>query len=732
MRGVVSEGMVMSGFELGLSDDHAGILVLPPETPVGLPLAEALGDSVIELDLKGRADCLAMIGVAREVGALTAQRPRIPMAEPQPARERGPDEPLRIEIADPDLCSRFSAVLLQGVTIGPSPGWMQERLQAAGVRPINNVVDITNFVMLEWGQPLHAYDYHRIRGGTLVARRARPGERLLTLAAERPELELTPEHLVIADAERAVGLAGVIGGADSEVSRGDDGRPAGGGQLPPGQHPAHRPRVPPSPHRGLAALRAGHPAGAHHPGGAARRPADGGAGGYRLRPAEIIGPAVDAYPAPRSRPVIRLRPAELERLTGIAYEAQTVSDVFDRLGFMYERPSEETGGDYLVHAPVWRLDLERPADLVEEVARIDGYHKIPTTLMQGAPPVPQPNRPLVWEEAARDVLVGAGFVDVLTYALTSRQRLARFPHMDGRDAAGRLAALVDDRVAPPVQPVQLANPASQDQDVLRTSAIPSILDCLRDNLRHADRDVHLFELGRIYLRQEEGLPEERRVLTLATGAFRSANGEWGRQRNDFYAVKSVLEAVLERMRITGHGYVAVQHPGFHPYQAAAVVLNHRPEAAGRKPVLPEEVLGIIGRVDEETAQAFDLNERCFLVALDFGRLLEETEAGATRGQEYHPLPRTPAVVEDLSFILPRATPAERLVSSIKRAGAPLVESVVLVDTYEGESIPEGARSLTYAVVYRAPDHTLTSEEVGAVRARIVQAAERQTGARLRG
>ncbi|HEX2513314.1 MAG TPA: phenylalanine--tRNA ligase subunit beta, partial [Chloroflexota bacterium] len=619
-----------------------------------------------------------------------------------------------------------------GVTIGPSPGWMQERLQAAGVRPINNVVDITNFVMLEWGQPLHAYDYHRIRGGTLVARRARPGERLLTLAAERPELELTPEHLVIADAERAVGLAGVIGGADSEVSEGTTAvlleaanflpvniRRTARAFLPRPTEASRRfERGIPPEHTMPAALRA------------AQLMVE--LASTDSRPAEIIGPAVDTYPAPRSRPVIRLRPTELERLTGIAYEAQTVSDVFDRLGFMYERPSEETGGDYLVHAPVWRLDLERPADLVEEVARIDGYHKIPTTLMQGAPPVPQPNRPLVWEEAARDVLVGAGFVDVLTYALTSRQRLARFPHMDGRDAAGRLAALVDDRVAPPEPPVQLANPASQDQDVLRTSAIPSILDCLRDNLRHADRDVHLFELGRIYLRQEEGLPEERRVLTLATGAFRAANGEWGRQRNDFYAVKSVLEAVLERMRITGHGYVAVQHPGFHPYQAAAVVLNHRPEAAGRKPVLPEEVLGIIGRVDEETAQAFDLNERCFLVALDFGRLLEEAEAGATRGQEYHPLPRTPAVVEDLSFILPRATPAERLVSSIKRAGAPLVESVVLVDTYEGESIPEGARSLTYAVVYRAPDHTLTSEEVGAVRARIVQAAERQTGARLRG
>jgi phenylalanyl-tRNA synthetase beta chain len=738
--------MVMSGFELGLSDDHAGILVLPPDTPVGVPLAEALGDTVITLDLKGRADCLAMIGVAREVGALTERLPRIPVAEPAPARERGPDEPLVIEIADLDLCSRFTGILLKGVRIGPSPAWMQERLQAAGVRPINNVVDITNFVMLEWGQPLHAYDYDRIRGGTLVARRARPGERLLTLAAERPELELTPERLVIADAERAVGLAGVIGGADSEVHEGTTAvlleaanflpvniRRTARAFLPRPTEASRRfERGIPPEHTMPAALRAAQLM-------------------IELAGAEMIGPPVDTYPRPRTRPVIRLGPGELERLIGIPYAPETIERVFDRLGFMYEKPGEATGGDYLVHAPVWRLDIERPADLVEEVVRIDGYDEIPTTLMRGEPPVPRPNQALIWEEGARDVLAGAGFVEVMTYPLTSRQRLARFPHLDGRDAAGRLGALVDDRVAPPVEPVTLANPASQDQDVLRTSAIPSLLEALRDNLRHADRDVHLFEVARIYVRRDEGsprdgavapaggsagedgpvetgLPEERRVLTLATGAFRSASGDWGRQEDDFYYVKSVAEAVLQRLGLSGYGYVPVQHPGFHPYQAAALVLNHRPEAAGKKPILPEEVLGVIGRVDEATALAFDVKQRAFLVALDFGRMVEHADPGRT----YHPLPRTPAVIEDFSFILPRATPAERLVTSILRAGAPLVESVVLKGIYQGEGIPEGARSLTYTVTYRAPDHTLTADEVAAVRARIVQAAERQTGAKLRG
>jgi phenylalanyl-tRNA synthetase beta chain len=328
----------------------------------------------------------------------------------------------------------------------------------------------------------------------------------------------------------------------------------------------------------------------------------------------------------------------------------------------------------------------------------------------------------------REGLVGAGFADVLTYTLTSRPLLARFPHTDGRGAAGKLAALVDDRIAPPVEPVLLANPASQDQDVLRTSAIPGLLDCLRKNLRHADRDVHLAELGRIYLRRAEGLPEERRVLTAVAGAFRSSGTDWKRQENDFYYVKGVLEAVLERMGIQGHGYVPVQHPAFHPYQAAAVVLNHRPEAGGKKPVLPEEVLGIVGQVDEETRQVFDIGQRCFLIAVDFDRLI----AQATAVREYRPVSEYPAVIEDLSFVLSENVPGERLEASVRRNGAPLVESVTPNDLYEGAGLPEGTRGLTYTIVYRAPDHTLTGEEVAAVRARIVQAAERQVGAKLRG
>lgn len=723
MRGVRSEGMVMSGFELGLNEDHAGILILPPDTPIGMPLAEALGDAVIELDLKGRPDCLAMLGVAREVGALLDTRPRLPVAEPRPARPRRADEPLAIEIEDADLCRRYTGVLLRNVRIGPSPAWMQQRLNAAGMRPINNVVDITNFVMLEWGQPLHAFDYETLRGGKIVVRPAREGETLLTLAEERPEVRLTPDQLVIADAERPVALAGVIGGAETEVRESTTAILLESANFKPASIRRTARRLLPRPTEASRRFERGIPP--EHTLPAALRAAQLM---IELAGAELVGEPVDVYPAPLVRPPIRLSPYELTRLLGVRYAPEEIERVFDRLGFAYQKPGPATDGAYVVQAPVWRLDIERPADLVEEVARIDGYDRIPTTMIDGEAPVPVPNVPMQWEEVARGVLSAAGFAEVISYTWTSPQRLGRFPHAGEAPREGELAALVDERVAPPVEPVRLANPASPETSVLRTSAIPSLLECLRDNLRHADRDVHLFEVSRIFVRRgADELPEERRVLTAVAGAYRSGPAWGARLENDFFYVKGVAEALLARMGITGHGYVAVQHPGFHPHQAAAIVLNHRPEAAGKKPVLSEEVLGIVGQVHPDVRQAFDIGQRCFVLALDFDRLI----AHATRERLYRPLPDYPAVVEDLAFVIGQTIPAERLEAVIRRAGAPLVESVALFDVYIGERIPPGMRSLAYRVTYRAADHTLTNEEVAAVRAKIVQQVERQTGAKLR-
>ena len=719
MRGVQSEGMVMSGFELGLSDDHSGILHLPAETPVGIPLAEALSDTVIELDLKGRADCLAMIGVAREVSALTGGPSiRIPISAPAPARERRDDESVTIEIEDPKLCRRFVGILLENVKIGPSPGWMQERLRAAGMRPINNVVDITNFVMLEWGQPLHAYDYTSVRGGKLVARPARPGERLMTLAEERPEIELNPSHLIIADAERPVGLAGVIGGADTEVRESTTSILLEAANFDPVSIRRTARAVLPRPTEASRRFERGIP-----PEHAMRGALRAAQLMVDLAGADIVGPPVDTYPAPLDRAPIELPQTELSRLLGVTYKPDEVTRVFDLLGFEYESRDRS----FVVQPPAWRLDIERPADLVEEVARIDGYDRIPTTIMSGTPPLPVPNRPLIWEETVRDVLVAAGFSEVIPYPWTNETHLALVPRTASGDAVARLAALVDERVAPPTDPIRLSNPSNRDQDVMRNAALPGVLQTLADNLRQTDRDVQLFEVGRIYLQRGGDLPEERRVLTAVTGALRTGMA-LAPTANDFYYLKGVVEALLARLGVAGHGYVALTHPAFHPYRAAALVLNHKPEAAGKKPVAPDEVIGVIGEVDSETAARFDVSQRCYALALDLDRLI----AHATSDRTFRPLSRTPAVREDLSFFVASDLPAERLVSSIRRAGAPLVETVDVTDVYDGAGVPEGKRSLTLAVAYRAPDRTLTSDEVTAVRQKVIQAAERQTGATLRG
>ena len=719
MRGVQSEGMVMSGFELGLSDDHSGIMVLPPQTPVGVPLAEALGDTVIELDLKGRADCLGMLGVAREVAALTcAPEVRVPAATPSPHRSRRADEPLTIGIEDPRLCRRFVGILLENVSIGPSPAWMQERLQAAGMRPINNVVDITNFVMLEWGQPLHAYDYAAVRGGTLVARPARTGERLLTLAEERPEIELTDQHLIIADAERPVGLAGVIGGAETEITDRTTTILLEAANFDPVSIRRTARAVLPRPTEASRRFERGIP------------PEHALAGALRaaqlmieLAGANMVGEPVDTFPAPLSRVPIALPLTELRRLLGVDYEPAEVESVFRRLGFEQERRD----GAIVVQPPAARLDLSRPSDLVEEVARIIGYERIPTTTMEGRPPLPAPNRALVWEEAVRDTLVAAGFSEVIPYPWTNEGHLSGLPRADREDSAQRLARLIDDRIAPDTTAARIANPSSQDQNVMRTTALPDVLRILAENTRHADRDVHLFEVGKIYLPRSGDLPEERRVLTGALGERRTGP-ELAPSRNDFFYAKSALEAVLERLGITGHGYAAVQHPAFHPHRAAAVVLNHRPEAAGKKPVQAEEVLGIVGEVDAGTAARFDIDQRCLAFALDLDRLIQHS----TSERRFQPLPRTPAVHEDYTFNLRTDVPAERLVASVRRAGAPLVEAVDVISVYAGPGVSGDLRRVTLSVSYRAPDRTLAGEEVASLRQKIVQAAERQVGATLQG
>ena len=714
IRGVESAGMVCSAAELGLGDDHEGILILDPATPVGAPLAEVVGDTVLVLELTpNRSDCLSMLGVAQEVGALTGASPTPPAVR---VEANGPPTAERVPIAveDPQLCRRYSAAIADRLRVGPSPPWLQERLVAAGVRPINNVVDVTNYVMLEYGQPLHAFDLERIRGQRIVVRTARPGERLRTL--DGVDRVLDPDVLVIADAEGPVGLAGVMGGEESEVSSATRAilLEAATFDQKSIRRTARRLKLPSEASRRfekglpteLTVL-------------ALERACQllqelGGAALAAARP-EVGRGWADCYPAPDPPPTVRTPYAEFERLLGVRYEPSEIVAVLTRLGFAVRAEADAV----VVEVPFRRVDVGIPADVVEEVARIAGYDRLPTRRLAGMPPAPTPpDAPFKLEERLRDVLVGCGANEVIAYSLTSPALLDRLPT---GQTGERLADEASARFLPEHEPMRLVNPLSSELSVLRTTSLASMLTAVRDNLRWNDRDVLLFELGRIYLDRGAELPEERRVATLGSGGFRSGGG-WGeRVAVDFYDVKGVVETALDHVGAEGITYAAIDHPAFRRGHCAAVVRGDRRNKES-------ELIGLVGEVARSVARSFGIDEPVFLATLDLERVFRLMRAK----KPVEPLARFPAVYQDLALVLADGVPAEDVRRAILRAGRPIARGATLFDVYRGERIGDGRRSLAYRITYQSPERTLTDREVAEAHRRIEDALGKQFGAEVRG
>lgn len=722
IRGIVSEGMVVSARELGLGEDHTGIYILDPGAPVGAPLAEVLGDTILELEVTpNRPDLLCMLGVAREVAALTGQTVRVP--EPKyPEQGMEAEALVTIEIEDPDLCPRYSAVVITGVQIGPSPEWMQRRLVAAGMRPINNVVDVTNYVMLEWDQPLHAFDFDKIRGQHIIVRRARPGEAMTTL--DGVHREFTDETLLIADEVGPVAVAGVMGGLQTEVTDSTTTVLLESANFNPVsiRKTARRLRLPSEASR---RFEKGLPQEQTVP--AARRAAQLM---HELAGGTVAPGVADSYPIKQEERTIVVAASEVERLLGVRYGMQPMVDVLQGLGFGVKSDDDVM----TVRVPFQRLDVALPADVVEEVARIIGYDSIPTTLLSGEIPEPLTNKELQIEELVRWTLVGAGFSEVITYSLTSRSRMDRLlaggPSPDaildalGENAEGAstLAGEVTERIMPlNIRPLAVFNPLSADAAVLRTTALASALETLASNLRQFDRDVNLFEIGRIYLPRDGDLPEERRVLTMVMGAYHSGR-QWGaREENDFFDIKGVTEVLLDRLGVRRFEFIPIVHPTFHPGRAAAVVLGS--DGASR----PGTVVGAVGEVNDRVLASFGIGQPAYLAGFDLGRLIE----AADLHRLYQPLPRFPAVLQDIAVVVDEAIPAAQVSAIICDAGGKLVRKVELFDLYRGAPLPPGKKSLAFHITYQAPDRTLTDREVAVVHERIQKALRQQLGATFR-
>ena len=688
IRGVKSEGMICSEKELGLSDEHTGILVLDQRAPQGTPLADYLEEVVIDLDITpNRPDCFSILGIAREVAALTGQQWREPDLAYLESESATATSLASVEIADPDLCPRYTASVVRAVEMGPSPAWMQERLIAAGMRPISSVVDITNYVMLETGQPLHAFDLDTLEDHKVIVRRAIDGEQMTTL--DNVPRTFTSNTLLITDPNGPIGVGGIIGGLNSEVTDQTTNILLEAANF---NHINIR--------QSETALRVTTEASRRFDKGLNQESAE-----YGLRRATKMlvevcrGTAatgiIDEHPIHRTPVSIHLTQQRLHTLLGTPLSSGQVYDLLTALGCTL---TGEWEPGFHVTPPWWRPDLRIPDDLVEEVARIMGYDALPTTAIRGSVPHMPPNPMRRIKEDVRDILTAAGMQEVINYSLTSLtnlQKIGVHPTISG------------------IQPVNVTNPMSSEQEYLRTSLRPSLLTNLAANERHPDELIRLFEVGRVYLPRTADLPEERDML-VGVLAGRQRLPSWVEEDAavDFYDAKGVLEALLGKLGADVR-FEPVEDPNLHPGRTAALTGT-------------DGAVGVVGEVHPVVLEAFDIDARpVYLFDIDLQLLLPTL----TKQQHYASLSRFPAVVEDLAVMVDDHVAAAAVEYTICRH--PLVTSARLFDVYTGAPIPAGKRSLAYAITYEASDHTLSGGEVTRARQQVVSALQSVLGAQFR-
>ena len=697
IRGVVSEGMICSEVELGLGDGHEGIVVLPEDAPVGMGLDQYLGDTILDLELTpNRLDCLSMLGVAHEVAAHTGQTVREPQLD---YPEEGPPiaELATVSVADPDLCGRYTASVIQGISIGPSPQWLQDRLNRAGLRPINNVVDSTNYVMLEFNQPLHAFDLDKLEEHTIIVRRARPGETLETL--DGVTRQLNPEVLVIADANRPVGLGGVIGGANSEIE------PSTRGVLLESatfngynnRQTADTFRL-----RTEATLRFEKGLRAELAPLALRRATQLI---HDLAGGKVARGIVDIY-ADRDQPplAVSLTLKRLRQVLGMEQDLSKVEEVLHSLGFQTEgegsggfQTEREDSGRLKVLVPYWRNDINIEEDLVEEVVRIIGYDNVPTTMLSTTIPYHQPSPLTELKERVRDTLASAGMQETISYPLISLADLERVNQLDQERP-----------------PLGVSNPLSVEQEYLRPTLRASLLATLAYNQGHSEGPFRLFETGRVFIPTGNGLPEEREV---AAGVLAGPRWEpsWLENEDDlsFFDAKGIIVAALERLGVDA-SFEPWEDATFQPGRCARIRFN-------------DQTLGLLGQIDDSVRERFDLREQpTALFELYLDPILEAPKQSSRGFQSFS---RFPAATRDLAVVVPAEVPADRVQQILARPR--LVQRVEMFDLYTGEHLPEGTKSMAFHIHLQSMDHTLDTPEVDRAVQGILRNLEKEVGATLR-
>ena len=684
IRGVESCGMVCSEMELGLSKNHEGILVLAADAPLGRPLAEFLSDIVLDIDVTpNRPDLLSVIGVAHEVAAITGKKVRIPDLAYEEAGE-AIEKHVSIAIEDADLCPRYCASLITGVKIGESPEWLKKRLAACGLRPISNIVDVTNYVMFEYGQPLHSFDYDKIKTKKIVVRRAANGEVMQTL--DDVERKLGNNMLMITDGEKSVAIAGVMGSANSDITENTTSILLESANFKAASihYTSHNLKLVSEasmrfergirPDLTIPALKRATQLILQLAGGSAAKG------------------IIDVYPQKQECRSLKLRRSEIKRILGVEFSDEQVVGTLTTLGFEVAI----CDGGFMVEAPYWRSDINIEVDLIEELARIIGYENIPTTLLSGAIVHQEPNRLMDLKNQVRQTLVGFGFDELITYSLTSKEALAK------AYASNTLHK----------EPVKLDNAMSVEQEYLRTNLRSGLLSVLESNLRHEEGPIRIFELNRIYIRRENDLPEEPEILC---GLMYNPEQEkvWPVHTPpfDFFTVKGVVESLLSSLNVKAD-FKEANDDSLRPGYEAEVIVN------GNK-------LGIIGEVHPKVRTAFDIAGKVYMFELNVSSLLPF----AMHRYNYKAITRFPAVIRDIALVLDSNVTHKQVTDIINKFS--LVNEVTLFDVYSGKQVEAGKKSLAYRLIFQSAEHTLTDMEVDKVLEQILKKLQGALGATLR-
>lgn len=704
IRGVESYSMVCSEKELGISDEHEGILFLEDDAVPGTPLADILGDAVIEINLlPSFARCASILGLAREIAAITGKALTPPRWDEQPPA--GKADFCSIEISNPEMNPRFLAGLIRNVKIGPSPATVQRRLKLYGMRPINNIVDATNYAMIELGEPLHAFDYDKLvqraagKPVKIITRAARQGEVITTL--DGVERKLEPYTTLVCDEAGSLSMAGIMGGLETEVTEETTNVLLEGAvwnminirktakahnlnseasyRMSRGVHPVVVER---GERRCLELMRAW-------------------SGG------EVAPGLVDCYPKPYKDPVVEVSEMDVKRWLGIEIPAAKMAELLGRLEFK----TEVKGEVVVATCPDHRLDINEGvvgrADLVEEIARVYGYENIPEARMADVLPQQIGNPVLVKEERVRDLLVSLGLQEAISYRWSTPEREARRLSPDAEK---------DDKPY-----VKIANPLAYEKAFLRHSVLSSVLDVVERNARHHER-LAFFEIGPIFLQSEDpsGLPDELKRLAVVLAGERSVAG-WqpaDTSAMDFYDLKGVVQGLLAGLRLPDLSYEAAEHPSFHPGKCARVLVG-------------EKQVGVMGELHPRVKAQYELPAtfKAPVLAAEFDLdLLLELVPPLYQTVD---VPVFPPVIEDLAFIMEEDVPAVKAEALIRQTGGKLLAGVELFDIYRGAQIGEGKKSLAYKLTYIAPDRTLETAEVAALRKKIIKRMEYELQAKLR-